>query len=68
MQCLSNTDKAKPFNVGYFPYSQQPGVQAPPVRPRRNDRNNGAGGPQGRGGGSSGGSDDSNRGRRYRPY
>lgn len=52
--------------IGYV--LQQPGVQAPPVRPRRNDRNNGAGGPQGRGGGSSGGSDDSNRGRRYRPY
>uniref|UniRef100_M1AQM9 RNA-binding region RNP-1 (RNA recognition motif); Calcium-binding EF-hand n=1 Tax=Solanum tuberosum TaxID=4113 RepID=M1AQM9_SOLTU len=52
--------------IGYV--LQQPGVQAPPVRPRRNDRNNGAGGPQGRGGGSSGGGDDSNRGRRYRPY
>lgn len=51
--------------IGYV--LQQPGVQAPPVRPRRNDRNNGAGGPQGRGG-SSGGGDDSNRGRRYRPY
>ncbi|XP_055807251.1 heterogeneous nuclear ribonucleoprotein Q isoform X2 [Solanum dulcamara] len=51
--------------IGYV--LQQPGVQAPPVRPRRNDRSNGAGGPQGRGG-SSGGGDDSNRGRRYRPY
>lgn len=51
--------------IGYV--LQQPGVQAPPVRPRRNDRNNGAGGPHGRGG-SSGGGDDSNRGRRYRPY
>ncbi|XP_060203836.1 heterogeneous nuclear ribonucleoprotein Q isoform X1 [Lycium barbarum] len=52
--------------IGYV--LQQPGVQAPPVRPRRNDhRSNGAGGPQGRGG-SSGSGDDSNRGRRYRPY
>ncbi|XP_009759901.1 heterogeneous nuclear ribonucleoprotein Q isoform X1 [Nicotiana tabacum] len=51
--------------IGYV--LQQPGVQAPAVRPRRNDRSNGAGGPQGRGG-SSGTGDDSNRGRRYRPY
>ncbi|KAL3832813.1 hypothetical protein ACJIZ3_007549 [Penstemon smallii] len=49
--------------IGYV--LQQPGVEmAPPVRPRRNDRN---GGPQGRGGASSG-NDDSNRSRRYRPY
>ncbi|KAL5792155.1 hypothetical protein ACOSP7_000749 [Xanthoceras sorbifolium] len=44
--------------IGYV--LQQPGVQMPPPRPRRVDRNTGRGG-------SSGG-DDGNRGRRYRPY
>ncbi|KAK9279901.1 hypothetical protein L1049_013585 [Liquidambar formosana] len=51
--------------IGYV--LQQPGVQMPAPRPRRNDRSNGPSGPQGRAG-SSGGSDDGNRGRRYRPY
>ncbi|KAI8572904.1 hypothetical protein RHMOL_Rhmol01G0237200 [Rhododendron molle] len=51
--------------IGYV--LQQPGVQMPLPRPRRNDRSNGSGGPQGRGG-TSGGSDDANRNRRYRPY
>ncbi|KAI8022357.1 Heterogeneous nuclear ribonucleoprotein Q [Camellia lanceoleosa] len=53
--------------IGYV--LQQPGVQMPGPRPRRNDRSNGSGGPQGRGGTSSGGgSDDGNRSKRYRPY
>ncbi|CAL5339858.1 unnamed protein product [Camellia sinensis] len=53
--------------IGYV--LQQPGVQMPGPRPRRNDRSNGSGGPQGRGGTSSGGgSDDGNRTKRYRPY
>ncbi|KAE9463153.1 hypothetical protein C3L33_04938, partial [Rhododendron williamsianum] len=47
--------------IGYV--LQQPGVQMPLPRPRRNDRTNGSGGPQGRGG-TSGGSDDANRNRR----
>lgn len=51
--------------IGYV--LQQPGVQMPAVRPRRNDRTNGAAGTQGRGG-ASGSSDDSGRNRRYRPY
>ncbi|CAK9167042.1 unnamed protein product [Ilex paraguariensis] len=51
--------------IGYV--LQQPGVQMPLLRPRRNDRSNGTGGPQVRGGTSSG-SDDANRSRRYRPY
>ncbi|KAL7239118.1 hypothetical protein ACSBR2_005089 [Camellia fascicularis] len=53
--------------IGYV--LQQPGVQMPGPRPRRNDRSNGSGGLQGRGGTSSGGgSDDGNRSKRYRPY
>ncbi|PSS26248.1 Heterogeneous nuclear ribonucleoprotein like [Actinidia chinensis var. chinensis] len=48
--------------IGYV--LQQPGVQMPLPRPRRNDRSNGSGGR----GGASGGSDDANRSRRYRPY
>ncbi|KAF8379929.1 hypothetical protein HHK36_027394 [Tetracentron sinense] len=60
---------------------QQPGTQALPAGPRRNDRSSGSGRPQGRersgGGGDdgnrgrrkeSGGRDDDNCGRRYRPY
>ncbi|CAL0315419.1 unnamed protein product [Lupinus luteus] len=52
--------------IGYV--LQQPGVQMPAPRPRRNDRNNGPSGHSGRAGGSS--SDEGNRGggRRYRPY
>ncbi|RYR52861.1 hypothetical protein Ahy_A06g027727 isoform B [Arachis hypogaea] len=50
--------------IGYV--LQQPGVQAPPARPRRTDRNNGPSGQPGRAGG--GGSEESNRNRRYRPY
>ncbi|XP_059634439.1 heterogeneous nuclear ribonucleoprotein Q isoform X2 [Cornus florida] len=49
--------------IGYV--LQQPGVQMPTPRPRRNDRSNGTGAAQGRGGPSSG-SDD--RSKRYRPY
>ncbi|KAG5566081.1 hypothetical protein RHGRI_001872 [Rhododendron griersonianum] len=48
--------------IGYV--LQQPGVQMPLPRPRRNDRSNGSGGPQGRGG-TSGGSDDANRNRSF---
>ncbi|KAK7275428.1 hypothetical protein RIF29_16545 [Crotalaria pallida] len=48
--------------IGYV--LQQPGVQMPAPRPRRNDRNNGPSGHSGRGSGS----DEGNRGRRYRPY
>uniref|UniRef100_A0A5B6ZER4 RRM domain-containing protein n=1 Tax=Davidia involucrata TaxID=16924 RepID=A0A5B6ZER4_DAVIN len=51
--------------IGYV--LQQPGVQMPTPRPRRNDRSNGLGGSPVRGG-TSGGSDDANRSRRYRPY
>ncbi|XP_027108575.1 heterogeneous nuclear ribonucleoprotein Q isoform X4 [Coffea arabica] len=47
--------------IGYV--LQQPGIQMPPVRPRRNDRGNGAGR-----GGTSASSDDTGRNRRYRPY
>ncbi|GMN42820.1 hypothetical protein TIFTF001_012020 [Ficus carica] len=50
--------------IGYV--LQQPGVQIPPPRPRRIDRNNGLSGQGGRGGGSGG--DEGNRSRRYRPY
>ncbi|WVZ20197.1 hypothetical protein V8G54_007519 [Vigna mungo] len=50
--------------IGYV--LQQPGVQAPPSRPRRSDRSNGPSGQPGRGGGS--GNDEGNRSRRYRPY
>lgn len=50
--------------IGYV--LQQPGMQMPPPRPRRVDRNNGPSGPPSRAGGS--GSDEGNRGRRYRPY
>ncbi|XP_004494860.1 heterogeneous nuclear ribonucleoprotein Q [Cicer arietinum] len=50
--------------IGYV--LQQPGVQVPATRPRRNDRGNGPSGQPGRGGGS--GNDDGNRNRRYRPY
>ncbi|KAA8520793.1 hypothetical protein F0562_014935 [Nyssa sinensis] len=50
--------------IGYV--LQQPGVQMPTPRPRRNDRSNGLGGSPVRG--TSGGSDDGNRSRRYRPY
>ncbi|KAL6322132.1 hypothetical protein AAG906_005071 [Vitis piasezkii] len=50
--------------IGYV--LQQPGVQMPPPRPRRNERSNGSSGQQGRGGSS--GSGDDNRSRRYRPY
>ncbi|KAL5061347.1 hypothetical protein RYX36_032951 [Vicia faba] len=50
--------------IGYV--LQQPGVQVPAPRPRRNDRGNGPGGQPGRGGGS--GNDEGNRNRRYRPY
>ncbi|KAG6663742.1 heterogeneous nuclear ribonucleoprotein Q [Carya illinoinensis] len=50
--------------IGYV--LQQPGVQIPPPRPRRIDRNNPSSGPPARAGGS--GSDEGNRGRRYRPY
>uniref|UniRef100_A0A7C8ZXT6 RRM domain-containing protein n=1 Tax=Opuntia streptacantha TaxID=393608 RepID=A0A7C8ZXT6_OPUST len=49
--------------IGYV--LQQPGVQMPPGRPRKNDRSNGSGGPQGRGSGSG---DSGSRGKRYRPY
>jgi len=55
--------------IGYV--LQQPGVQMPTPRPRRNDRSNGTGGPQGRGGTSSGsgsGSGNDDRSKRYRPY
>ncbi|GAU13697.1 hypothetical protein TSUD_348010, partial [Trifolium subterraneum] len=45
--------------IGYV--LQQPGVQVPAPRPRRNDRGNGPGGQAGRGGGS--GNDDGNRNR-----
>ncbi|KAL8166986.1 hypothetical protein V2J09_008485 [Rumex salicifolius] len=48
--------------IGYV--LQQPSMQMPPVRSRRNDRSNGSGGPQGRGGSG----DDGGRNRRYRPY
>lgn len=50
--------------IGYV--LQQPGVQVPAARPRRNDRGNGPSGQPGRGGG--GGNDEGNRNRRYRPY
>ncbi|GMH21768.1 hypothetical protein Nepgr_023610 [Nepenthes gracilis] len=46
--------------IGYV--LQQPGVQMPPMRPRRNDRSNGSGGSLGRGGTSSS-SDDGSRSR-----
>ncbi|KAK3435304.1 heterogeneous nuclear ribonucleoprotein Q [Eucalyptus grandis] len=48
--------------IGYV--LQQPGVQMPPPRPRRVDRNNGTGAQPGRGSGG----DEGNRNRRYRPY
>ncbi|GMH00377.1 hypothetical protein Nepgr_002216 [Nepenthes gracilis] len=47
--------------IGYV--LQQPGVQTPPMRPRRNDRSNESGGSQGKRGISSSG-DDGSRGRR----
>ncbi|KAG4394234.1 hypothetical protein AAZX31_03G239400 [Glycine max] len=52
--------------IGYV--LQQPGVQVPPARPRRNDRSNGPSGQPGRGGGGASGNDEGNRSRRYRPY
>ncbi|KAL9314931.1 hypothetical protein ACSQ67_020383 [Phaseolus vulgaris] len=55
--------------IGYV--LQQPGVQAPPSRPRRIERSNGPSGQPGRGGGGGGGgsgNDEGNRSRRYRPY
>ncbi|XP_047337784.1 heterogeneous nuclear ribonucleoprotein Q-like [Impatiens glandulifera] len=57
--------------IGYVLQQQQPEVQMPYSRPRRNDyhRSNGSGGSQSRERGSSGGgSEDGNRGRRHRPY
>lgn len=50
--------------IGYV--LQQPGVQVPAARPRRNERSNGPSGQAGRGGG--GGNDEGNRSRRFRPY